>query len=74
MSDRLAHKEQIKHLMSDEKERTLQQISDIVHIPTQSVGARLRELRQEGYIVSLRKIPSVQNLVYLYRVIEKYEN
>ena len=74
MSDRLAHKEQIKRLMSDKKERTLQQISDIVHIPTQSVGARLRELRQEGYIVSLRKIPSVQNLVYLYRVIEKYEN
>jgi len=74
MSDRLAHKEQIKHLMSDEKERTLQQISDIVHIPTQSVGARLRELRQEGYIVSLRKIPSIQKLVYLYKVIEKHEN
>ena len=34
-------------LMKDSQWRTLQQIADTIHAPTQSVGARLRQLREE---------------------------
>lgn len=36
-------------LMKDGKWRTLQEIADVVHAPTQSVGARLRSLREEQF-------------------------
>jgi len=73
-SNQPSHKEQIRRLMLDGKERTLQQISDVVHIPTQSVGARMRELRKDGYSVPKRRIPNLKSLVYLYLVIRKDEN
>jgi hypothetical protein len=64
-------REAIERLMKGGKEWSLQQLAEIVHAPTQSIGARLRELRKPehgSYIVISRRTGDPRHPVYLYRL------
>lgn len=60
----------VYNLMRDHKWRTLEDISDTLQQPIQSVSARLRDLRKAkfgGYVVE-REVYTYKPLVFVYRV------
>ncbi len=59
-------------LMKDAQWRTLQEIADVIHAPTQSVGARLRQLREErcgSHTVNRRRKGEGRNGLFEYQLV-----